>query len=234
MNLFNIIVSAFFPNRCASCGDIIDEQEFLCEYCLVKLEFNDFSKICIRCGLPKKQCECNKRVFHYNACVAPFENKGIAKEIMYRYKFLKIYKNCDYLSKQMALCVKNIYRDIRFDGIVFVPTTTKKFLKRGFNQSNDLAKGISKILNLPIFDQLLFCNEKHTTQHKLSLKQRFENVKGMYGFNYKINGKIILLVDDIRTTGATLDECAKQLLLSGADKVYCVAALITNNRKDKK
>lgn len=233
MKLFKMIISAFFPNRCASCGEIINEEDYLCEYCFVKLKFNDISKMCLRCGMPKKQCECDKRVFHYNGCVAPFENEEIAKAIMYRYKFARIYKNCDFLSQQMALSVRNVYRDTCFDNIVFVPTTTRKFLKRGFNQSQELANGISKILKIPVLSNLLSCKNKNTTQHNLSLKQRFENVKGLYSFNYKINGKTILLVDDIRTTGATLDECAKQLILAGADKVYCVVALITNNRKDK-
>ena len=68
----------------------------------------------------------------------------------------------------------------------------------------------------------------------MDVKERFKNVKGMYKTNYKVTGKTILLVDDIKTTGASFDECAKQLLLAGADNVYCVSAVGSKTKKGSK
>ena len=106
-------------------------------------------------------------------------------------------------------------------------------LNRGFNQSKILAEKIGEKLNLPVLD-ILYRNKSKTDQHDIkNPKERFKNVEGLYGAKGKVNGKNILLVDDIKTTGATLNECAKQLILSGADNVYCVTGLISDRRKEK-
>lgn len=234
MQVFKAILSAFFPNTCISCGEIINEEDALCDYCFEMLPRVDLVKNCTRCGLPKKHCDCKNHVFYYNGCIAPFYNKLSAQKAMYRYKFRKMQKNADFFSKQMALAVKMVYSDIKFDAVTYVPLNYRKFLKRGFNQSEVLARQISQILGLKIFDKLLFCSKNKISQHNLkNPKERFRNVGGMYGCKHKVKGNI-LLIDDIKTTGATLNECAKMLILSGADKVYCVTGLITHNREDKK
>ena len=236
--LFDVILSALFPNTCVACGEIIPENEFLCEYCAEMAETVDFTKSCIRCGMPKKQCRCSKRVFHFNGCAAPFYNDGVMQKAMYRFKFGKKEYIKKFFAERMALTVKTAYSDINFDIVTFVPTTFKRKSKRGFNQSELLANEISKILKLPLLSNLLRCKKSAKIQHTLNFDERFKNVKGRYecNRNYKLNGKTVLLVDDIKTTGATLDECAKQLLLLGADRVYCVTGLMTakNKKKEKK
>lgn len=234
MQIFKGLLNSFFPNTCISCGEIIDEGEHLCDYCYGMLPYIDFTKNCNKCGLPKKNCDCKNRVFYFGGAIAPFYNDASAKSAMYRFKFLRHTRNADFFSKQMALAVESVYCDIKFDGVAYVPLSLKKFLNRGFNQSGILAKQIADILNLPVFDKSLYCKNSKVIQHDINdPKERFKNVEGLYSCKYKVMGKNILLVDDIKTTGATLNECAKQLILSGADNVYCVAGLISNKRKDK-
>ncbi len=227
MKVFKVIINAIFPNKCISCGEIIDREEHLCDYCYAKIERVDIGRVCKRCGLPKKQCECQKRVFHFNALAAPFYNTDVAQAAMYRFKFKKLKFCAKFFAWEMAKTVKNIYYDTNIDGIAYVPMAARKRLKRGFNQSEELAKELSKILGIDIYYDVLSVKYKNTKQHDMNIKDRFQNVKGMYSFNKKITGKNILLVDDIKTTGATIDECAKQLLLAGADNVYCVTGLIS-------
>ena len=112
--------------------------------------------------------------------------------------------------------------------------TNRSFLKRGFNQSEVLAEQIADILEIPFEKQLLFCKNKRKPQHKVHFKERFKNVKDVYYSYADITGKAVLLVDDIKTSGATLSECAKQLYIAGAAKVYCVTGLITKFKKGKK
>jgi ComF family protein len=234
MKFFDLIVNALFPNKCISCGKIIESEDFICDYCLEMMKTVDLYKICKICGLPKKECQCKVRVFHFIRAVAPYENDGIAREAMYRYKFGRITQGANFFAFEMAKTVQTVYNDIKFDGIAYVPMHPIKFLRRGFNQSELLSLRLGEILNLKVYDRLLATKFFRKSQHRLSLKERFNNVKGMYKTNYKVTGKTILLVDDIKTTGATLDECAKQLLCAGANEVYCVCGLITKYKKGEK
>lgn len=229
--LINLIKEAFFPITCAACGEVTEGGEPLCNYCREMLRPFNPIKRCIRCGNEKPNCDCKYRVFHFDGLIAPFENKETAKFGVYAFKFGRKMSNADYFAKQMALCVKNEYRDINFDAVAFVPMHRLRFLKRGFNQSRVLAEKIADILNLPLEDALL-CLKNGKRQHKLFGKERFKNVKGIYKAKPNVKGKMILLIDDIKTTGATLDECAKQLYIGGAEGVYCVTALITARAKN--
>lgn len=234
MQVFKAVIDAIFPQKCISCGSVIGNDDFLCEYCYAKIERIDFSKVCRKCGLPKKQCECKNRVFHFNSVIAPFSSGDVAKAAMYRFKFKKLASYSKFFAQEMAKTVKMFYNDTTIDAIAFVPMHPLKYLQRGFNQSEQLAKRLSKIFNIPLYDRVLSVKYNAKRQHNMSHKERFQNVKGMYKYNYKVTGKNILLVDDIKTTGATVDECAKQLLLAGANEVYCITALITEHKKGTK
>lgn len=232
MNSFKALIkSVFHPKTCAGCGAIIDEGEALCDYCHEMLVRCDPLKRCIKCGLSEANCCCNRKIFHFDGCVAPFINTAVAQNAVYSFKFARKMIIGEFLAEQMALSVKNEYRDIKFDGVCFVPMLKRKRLRRGFNQSRVLAEKIADLLGLPLYN-LLICRKNAPSQHGLKAKERFLNVKGMYQASVQAKGKTLLLVDDIKTTGATLDECAKQLLLSGAAGVYCVTALITESRKN--
>ena len=229
--LINLIKEAFFPMTCAACGEVTKDGEPLCDYCREMLKPINPIKRCILCGCEKPDCECKYRVFRFDGLIAPFENKDTAKLGVYSFKFGKRMSNADYFAEQMAFCVKNEYRDIGFDAVTFVPMHRSRFLKRGFNQSRVLAEKIAEILGLPLEDTLV-CLKNGKRQHDLFGKERYENVKGRYKAKAGVKGKMLLLADDIKTTGATLDECAKQLYLSGADGVYCVTALISVRDKN--
>ena len=234
MNLFKRIIevafAAIFPKKCIYCGEIIDDGEFLCDGCYESVTEVDSSKRCLSCGMEKKNCDCKRYVFHFCGCVAPFANDGIIRKIAYSFKFRRKFYYGEFFSRRMALCVKNELRDIKFDGVCCVPMTLKKRLKRGYNQGEILARRVSDILGIPYIENALVCRRNGRSQHELTKDERFRNVRGLYSYKDRNDGKTLLLVDDIKTTGATLDECARQLLFSGAYRVYCVTALISLNK----
>lgn len=233
VNFFKILISTLFPNVCAGCKAIIDEGEYFCDYCFEMLECCNSDKICRKCGLPKKNCDCGKYVFHFDGFAAPFFNSGPAKKAMYELKFMHKEQYAVFFAEQMALMIRQCFSDNEFDYITYVPMSKFKQLRRGCNQSLILAKELADILNIPLGRDFLKCNSKKKTQHFLSKADRFQNIKGKYICDLSLQGKRILLVDDIKTTGATLDECSKELFISGADSVYCVSGLVTKNRKKK-
>ena len=230
--LFNKIIAFVYPNYCLDCGEIIEEGEYFCDCCYELIHRINADKQCIKCGLPKGKCDCNKKVYSFSAITAPFYNKGGAQKAMYAYKFRRQKYVSEFFAEQMSLNFKYVYSDIHFDGICYVPLSSKSYRRRGFNQSREIAVKMSEILKIPLVENALGCKNKRKSQHKTKADKREENVKDKYYPLRRISGRI-LLVDDIKTTGATLNECAKQLLSSGAESVYCITGLITYN-KDKK
>ncbi len=231
--MVNKILRTVFPKVCSGCGKVISEDEFLCDYCFSFIENTDFGKLCTKCGNYKSKCVCKTRTFHYGGVTAPFLNSGIAKKAMYSFKFRHNEAIAQYFSEQMVLAVKQSFYDVKFDAVCYVPIEKLKFLKRGYNQSQVLAEKIAAVLEIPFYDNVFGFRKHKNTQHKSYGKERFKNIKDVYFVKKPLLNKTVLLVDDIKTTGATLSECARILMLSNSNNVYCVTGLITE-RKEKK
>lgn len=235
MRLHKIITAALFPNTCIGCGAIIPEGEFLCEYCFEMLESSMKDRLCLKCGLPKKNCDCGRFIFRFSGCIAPFYNNGIIRKTMYAFKFRRNQNIGKFFAQQMALAVKQKYFGVKFDAVCYVPISKIRKLNRGYNQSEILAEEIAKILKIPVLHNTLTVVKRTRRQHKTPIKLRFDNVKDKFSCDKNVQGKTVLLVDDIKTSGATLDECARQMLYSGVNNVYCVTGLLSmREKKDNK
>lgn len=228
----DLIKEVFFPNTCVGCGEVIGENEYLCDYCYSLLDGIKADKQCFKCGHLKSECECKYTTSSYSGCVAPFHNENVARKLMYKYKLGRRLYISDFFAYKMASCVKTAFYDVEFHGVCYVPISVNSLRKRGFDQSYKIAKKMSELLGIPLITKGIVCNTINTKQHKTSGKERRENVKGAFKIKRKFVGNI-LLVDDIKTTGATLDECSKVLYKVGAQDVYCITAL-TTKYKDKK
>ncbi len=152
---------------------------------------------------------------------------------MYSFKLARRKEIGELFARQMALSVKQGFGNVEFDGVCYVPSSIGVRLKRGYNQSEVLARRIAELLNLPLMTDFIKVKSKHKGQHSMSFKQRFENVKGVYFTQGKTRAKTVLLIDDIKTTGATLNECARALKKAGAINVFCVTGLITQKKERK-
>lgn len=230
MNIASVKESALnilFTKRCKYCGDIIVPEAEICDNCSDNLPVISES-ICVLCGHSKADCKCKKHKNEYRAVAAPFYYDGGIKKAIHRFKFDSREYVGDTLAVDMAETVIREYSGIMFDFITFVPFSKAEKKSREYNQSELLANKLSKSLDIPAADVLLKLYET-PSQHTLKQKERKGNVFGVYDVKPEssVSGKTVLLVDDIKTTGATLSECAKMLKLAGADTVYCVCAAIT-------
>lgn len=213
MNFLEELLSFIFPKTCGMCNKI--SQSYLCEKCKQKIEKSDFF-------LNRIENYENDKTKYFNYHAYLFEYKSPIREKILQYKF----NNCAYLSKMFSeFFVKNekICGFFKKYGIIIsVPMTKKKISKRGYNQSILIAKEMAKkIENLTIENQILIKikdNEKQSTLNKI---QRAKNVKNVYKVQneQKIKHKNVLIIDDIYTTGATVNECAKMLKQAGASSV---------------
>ncbi len=232
--IFKSLIGAVYPNKCMSCGTVIAEDKSLCRFCEKHIERNDLDNWCSVCGFEKSDCLCNLNIYRFDKIISVFKNEGAAQKIYYKYKFGKREFYSRFFADEMSDAVVKMYSDIKFDYICSVPSSKKLFAFTGFDHCKYLAEKISDNLQTPYLKDVLVCVKRKKSQHKSSIKERLINVDGKYDFKYRIDGANVLLVDDIRTTGATLDECAKTLLFAGAENVFCVTALSAKIKQKEK
>ena len=212
--MFEKILDYVYPNRCVICDKILafnsfEKQEFTCNNCKRKLQYN-------REGIIAKKPNNKYFDYHYFA----YNYNEIIRKILLLFKFHNKKYFRYFLAKSIAdildkTCIKNI------DFIVPVPISIKRYFERGYNQSFLIAKNISKYLNIPVLKYCLVKVKHNKRQSELLNKQRVLNVKNVYKvYNSKlIKGKCVLLIDDIYTTGSTVNECSRVLKEAGVNKI---------------
>ena len=205
----SFLLSLIFPDKCPYCGSIIPYRETSCQKC--RSEFPRIPKI--------------KQLPSENYCVAPFAYDGNVRQAVLAYKFKGTKFNAESFSEEIAKAVMT--SEMSADIVTYVPTSNSSRRKRGFDQSDIIARKTAKLLNIP-FATLLRKTGKNMVQHELDSERRRTNVIGVYTAVSceKSRGKRVLLIDDICTTGSTLSECSRVLLSAGAQKVYCASVAI--------
>ena len=239
-NIKNSLLWLVFTNRCKYCNTLIKKDEELCEECKENLPEIKGEK-CKYCGAEKKRCNCKKHRTEYDGITAPFYYEDSIALAVRRLKFYGKDFLADIFAEKMAERVKEDFKDVEFDFICYVPFTASQKLQRKYNQSELLAEKLSEKLDVPLNNIMVKLFDTNS-QHKMNFKYRAGNVFGVYDVNEKVDvtGKTILLVDDVRTTGATLNDCARILKIRGADRVYCTIIAVAgakskddNNESEK-
>jgi len=175
----------------------------------------------------------------YLAKYSPFDGSTVNSLILY----MKDKRNgelFDYVAAHMAKAAEKRGVVNRGKLVVNVPREPNTIIIKGFDQAEELAKRVASLCELEYISPLSRKNSPHSQKY-LSYDERFEHVKGIYSVKAdmieKIAGRDVILIDDIITTGATANECAKQLVKNGANKVDCVfvgQAEFYSRSKDKK
>ena len=227
--MIDIIADFLFPPRCPFCLELLSSKVPVCDDCLKILPFND-EKCCDICSRPIEEfsyntcLNCREQKIYFEHSFVPLIYKGKVKETVLMLKKGHPYfaKGFAYLLADKILSSPNY---THFDVITFVPQSYKGRLDRGYNQAELIAKELSKLLKIPCKAFLTKTNDGEE-QHLLSAAQRRENVKKCY-FPKDIQGEgTVLLVDDIYTTGATTNYCARLLRKMGFGKVCLAVAMI--------
>ena len=235
--MFSALLNLVIPNRCV-CGDIlVNKNSDICEKCWGEIGLISTKSICETCGNPFeyeglaaiKCADCIATEPYFDKARAVFKYNDINGKMIMGLKYSDRTPYAKTLAKFMSGKIAELGDD--FDVIVSVPIHRKKLMKRKFNQSALLANKIAKISGKISNNIILKKTKDIQPQASLTRKQRIENVKGSIAINSKMNdyikGKKILLIDDVITTGATANECAKILKKAGAEKVYLLTAART-------
>lgn len=196
------IADIIFTRRCPFCEEIIELKENECSSC--KRNFPN----------PRMKKAAG------TICAYPLPYKGIYREAILRYKFERQHYLAPQLAFYMAETVRNCFDGERFDLISYVPVYKDRPFK--FNHSKLLAEKLSKALSLPC-EETLIKKFKTQKQHDISYEMRKSNVKNAFAPRDDYSGRVILLVDDIITTGNTMSECIKALRQGRAENVFAIA-----------
>lgn len=218
--LCGFIIELFYPTRCINCGEY---GLYLCFECYKKIDLCR-TTVCFYCGKISKNgkiCSSCKRKNHslLNSVIWIGQYEGVLKELIHNFKYSGVKSIAPILS-EMATQALLKRGEMHNYIIVPVPIHQKRYSQRGFNQSEEIARIISKRLNL---HGGLALKRVVNTKSQIGLNkiERQKNIKGSIICNDKelIRGKNVMLIDDVATTGATLNECAKLLKEAGAKSV---------------
>ena len=226
----DFLYTVFHGQRCCLCDRRVKSDVSVCPKCIVAAPYIGKDR-CHSCGLSKADCTCGERTMCYNGITAPFLYEGVARTGIKAWKYHGT-RSEDFYASALAKCINVDFAGVSFDFICCVPQTANEQGERGKNQSEVLAMEVSRCMELPFLQPLVKVFDTDR-QHRLEQYKKSGNVFGAFDCltDFDLDGKVVLLIDDIKTSGATLNECAKMLLLSGAMEVYCATIAITRNNK---
>ncbi|MCK4596088.1 ComF family protein [candidate division WOR-3 bacterium] len=222
MNLLRDLIDLIIPPLCCVCKRRLkNDEKILCTDCYSRIRLIT-PPYCERCGRPLPNLDINvcntciveKHPFSYVRAVSPYE--GIIEGLIILLKYNGKRQTSKILGGLMSKVVKmeETYRNCEL--IVPVPLHTTRKRERGYNQAELLGNELSSELNIPIIPDALIRTRATPSQTKLPTEHRKKNVLGAFSINKRrqelFRGKTVLLVDDVFTTGATLNECTKTLI----------------------
>ena len=238
INTINILLEFLYPDNisCILCDNPINKTNTysMCKECFTNINF--ILDGCVKCGKPiinysleEQHIEgcnyCLNKGFYFDKVISCIEYTELSKKIVFGLK----YNDKTYMSKYIAqiMSEKLELENIKFDYILFVPLHKKRMRKRGFNQAEKIAKSLSKLINIPVVNNIerIYNTERLYKLNKDEREKELKNVFILKDSKHEIKNKNILLVDDIFTTGATVNEISKLLKLKNVNKVYVMTFL---------
>lgn len=220
--LMQALVRLFYPKHCFLCNRIILPHQRLCESCSLSASYV-LPPLCERCGRGVERCVCKGHRRSFERSVSGFYYEGAVKCGINALKINDYAVTVDGFTEEMAEMVRREYGGIAFDMITAVPMHPSEQRRRGFDQAARLGRSLAVRLEIP-FVPTLKKLQRTAPQKELKAIHRSGNLLGVFDVTNDVAGRTILLVDDVITTGSTLDECAKMLKIYGAEEVYAVTA----------
>ena len=231
-SILNETLGFFSPISCAVCGNQISrERNGICRYCEIKLErlTNHCCSICSG-NVENDHCsDCSDRCLYYDRNISLFTYAGAAETLVHSLKFSGRRDLAPFFAVQAKSLVST--SGINPDIITYIPSVPSRERKRGYNQSKIIAKELSTRTGLQ-FAQLISVKETGD-QKKMHFNERFLNILGRFqpAGSVDIRGKKILIIDDIFTTGATINEAARILKKMGSQSVFSLTIARVDAKK---
>ncbi len=236
--MLQTIIDIIYPVRCPVCSDIvIPKGEKVCSGCKSRLSYVNEPR-CMKCSKPIEREEaeycsdCLHKNYHFDKGYSVWVYNEDMKRSISNFKY---HNKKEYAKFYIEELVRSYGKQIkRFspDVIVPIPIHKSKHLERGYNQADILARGLGKELQIPVLSHLLIRNKKTLPQKKLSDRERLLNLQEAFSYNDKETKQFfkkidrVLLVDDIYTTGSTIEACTNVLRLHEIKEINFIVLCI--------
>ncbi len=234
--ILNTVKEIIYPKACPICGmaaPVVDGvRADICRDCEDKVvAIGDM--YCLKCGKEleseeEQYCYDCKRLTHvYTQGAAAFVYTDGIKQSIYRYKYKGRREYAGWYGKMLAKHCGSRIRLWRPDVIIPIPLHRHKLHERGYNQAKLMADALGENMGISVNEDYLIRNIRTAPMKNLTGEERIKNLKNAFIINrYDVKYNKVLLVDDIYTTGATVDACAKVLEEHGVKQVYCVSLCV--------
>jgi ComF family protein len=225
LSYFKELIALFFPELCSACGrNLYKNESVICTNCIYHLPLTNFHE-----DLENKMARQLWGRFPFVQTIAflYFRKGNRIQNLMHQLKYNKSQETGVRMGELYAYELKRSAKFIRADIIIPVPLHPAKLKKRGYNQSECIANGLSAVLNIPVSINNLIRLENTETQTKKARYARYENLINAFSIMEKLEfvNKHIMLVDDVMTTGATLEACSILLQqIEGVEISICTIA----------
>ncbi len=212
LSLLDDLLSLFYPRLCAGCETpLVKGEEILCLGCMADLPKTGFEKTADN---PVAQIFWGRADIRLATSFCTFDKGGIVQHLMHQLKYKGSKEVGEKLGRLFGsdLIRSAPYREVEL--LVPVPLHPKRERKRGYNQSAEIGRGMSAAMGIPLLNGTLVRNHYSATQTNKGRFERWENVRELFSVQHPelLEGKHLLLVDDVVTTGATLEACAQEVL----------------------
>jgi ComF family protein len=221
------LIDFFLPRLCYCCSSKLQPDErSVCNTCFNKFKFADAERI----SYEYDKDFGGKGIISGFTSLLVFEKDKEIQHLIHALKYGGRFHAGTYIGELAGTALRGQIAQWKIELIIPIPLHKIKQIQRGYNQSFYIARGISRITGTPANYKAVIRRKNTLSQTKMNLHQREENIRDAFKLKQSsaIKDKTILLVDDVTTTGSTLNECGRILLEGGADKVYALSAAVAN------
>ncbi len=232
------LLGILYPSRCPFCDGVLGISNCIgiCSNCEKEVEFVK-EPYCKKCGKPIENevdelcVDCMERKFSFEYGHAVFVYNYSMKNAVARFKYNGRYEYAEYFAGQAVKMYENWINKISPDALIPVPIHKSRYRQRGYNQAQVIAESIGAKLGIDVINNLIIRVKQTLPQKELSVIERHKNLYGAFDIVEEMKElyrelKCVIMIDDIYTTGSTIEACADILKGSGIDKVYFLCICI--------
>lgn len=206
------VFKLFFPNLCVGCGqELLETAQSICIHCRLHLPHTGFASYS---NNPIEKIFAGRIPILFAHSEFYFSQNGLVQQMIHQLKYHNNTQVGYFLGEQVGSALLHSGRWHPYDYIIPLPMHPKKMHQRGYNQAAIIGKGIETVTQIPLLEQIVVRNKKTDTQTRKKRTERWENVADSFTIQdpEALYQKKILLVDDVITTGATLEACGQRIL----------------------